>query len=69
MKIYRFPSQEEIREIITRPTKDAADLTATVSAVLARIKGEGDAAVFDYEQKFDKVELKALAVTDAEFAA
>lgn len=57
-----------MREIITRPTKDAKDLTATVSAVLARIKSEGDAAVLDYERLFDKVELKALAVTDEEFA-
>ena len=68
MKIYRFPTEEQVREIITRPTKDAKDLTATVSAVLARIKSEGDAAVLDYERLFDKVELKALAVTDEEFA-
>jgi histidinol dehydrogenase len=69
MKIYRYPTEEQVREIITRPTKDAKDLTATVSAVLARIKSEGDAAVLDYERLFDKVELKALAVTDEEFAA
>ena len=56
-------------EIITRPTKDAADLTAIVSAVLARIKSEGDAAVLDYERQFDKVELSALAVTPDEFDA
>lgn len=69
MKIYRFPTEEQVREIITRPTKDAKDLTTTVSSVLARIKSEGDAAVLDYERLFDKVELKALAVTDEEFAA
>ena len=56
-------------EIITRPTKDAADLTAIVYAVLARIKSEGDAAVLDYERQFDKVELRALAVTPDEFDA
>ena len=67
MKIYKNPSEQEVRELITRPTKDAADLTATVSAVLARIKSEGDAAVLDYELQFDKVELKALAVTEDEF--
>ena len=69
MKIYKNPSEQEVRELITRPTKDAADLTATVSAVLARIKSEGDAAVLDYELQFDKVELKALTVTEDEFAA
>ena len=69
MKIYRNPSEAEVREIVTRPTKDAKDLTATVSAVLARIKDEGDAAVLDYERQFDRVELQMLAVTPEEFAA
>ena len=58
-----------MREIITRPTKDARDLTATVSAVLARVKSEGDAAVIDYERQFDKAALTTLAVSEAEFAA
>ena len=57
MNIYRYPTDKEVREIITRPTKDAADLTATVAAVLARIKNEGDAAVLNYELQFDKVNL------------
>ena len=69
MKIYRYPTDAEVREIITRPTKDAADLTATVSQVLARIKSEGDAAVLDYELQFDRVEISDLAVTEAEFEA
>lgn len=69
MLVFRNPSEEQVREIITRPTKDAKDLTATVSAVLARIKSEGDTAVLDYERQFDKVELKSLTVADEEFAA
>lgn len=70
MKVYRYPTEAEVREIITRPTKDAADLTALVASVLARIKNEGDAAVIDYERQFDHVELmEGLAVTPAEFAA
>ncbi len=81
MKIYKYPSEAELREIITRPTKDAQDLTATVAAVLARVKAEGDSAVLDYEQQFDHVDLRAaqhpgasagtspLAVTEAEFEA
>ncbi|MBR0274336.1 MAG: histidinol dehydrogenase [Bacteroidaceae bacterium] len=78
MKIYRNPSEAEVRELITRPTKDAADLTALVAAVLQRVKNEGDAAVLDYEQQFDKVDLRSacspsatspLAVSPEEFAA
>ena len=69
MRLYRNPTEAEVREIITRPTKDAANLTATVSAVLARVKSEGDAAVIDYERQFDKAALTTLAVSEAEFAA
>lgn len=69
MKIYRYPGDAEVREIITRPTKESADLTATVSAILQRVKAEGDAAVIDYERQFDKADLTSLAVTEAEFLA
>lgn len=69
MKLFRYPTKTEVREIIARPTKDAQDLAATVAAVLQHVKEEGDQAVMDYERMFDHVELNALAVTEAEFAA
>ena len=61
MKTYRYPSEEELREIITRPTKNANDLTATVAAVLARVRTEGDVAVLAYEREIDHVDLVAFA--------
>ena len=69
MTLYRFPTDTQVSEIIARPTKDAADLTAKVSQVLARIQHEGDSAVLEYERQFDKVELTSLAVTPSEFEA
>ena len=68
MKIYKFPNEEQVREIVTRPVKDARDLTATVAAVLQRVRAEGDAAVCDFERQFDKAELSSLAVSAEEFA-
>ena len=69
MKIYRYPNDAEVREIITRPTKESADLTATVSAILQRVRAEGDAAVLDYERQFDHADLASLVVTETEFEA
>ncbi|MCR5820632.1 MAG: histidinol dehydrogenase [Bacteroidaceae bacterium] len=63
MLIYTYPDEAQRREIITRPTKEAASLTATVSAVLERVRKEGDSAVLEYEQKFDKVDLRE-CITD-----
>lgn len=68
MKTYRFPSEAEWTEIITRPAHDATQLNATVAAVLARVRAEGDAAVKAYEQQFDHVQLASLAVSEAELA-
>jgi len=66
MKIYKYPKREEWTEIITRPRLDLARLNETVSLVLADVRLRGDEAVKEYEQKFDKAELKSLAVTEAE---
>lgn len=66
MKIYKYPTQEELGELLKRPVRDASQLNATVAAVLADIKAQGDAAVRMYEERFDHVSLQDLAVTDAE---
>ena len=66
MKIYKYPTQEELKELLKRPVRDASQLNATVAAVLADIKAKGDAAVREYEEKFDHVRLDDLAVTTAE---
>ncbi|MBQ8676477.1 MAG: histidinol dehydrogenase [Bacteroidaceae bacterium] len=51
---------------IERPRKDAAQLNATVQSVLDDVRLRGDAAVKEYEQKFDRVALTSLKVTEAE---
>ena len=49
-----------------RPVRDASELNATVAAVLQDVRKCGDAAVREYEERFDKVQLDELAVTEAE---
>ena len=45
---------------------EAADVSATVSGILADVKARGDAALLEYCRKFDKAELTSLAVTARE---
>jgi histidinol dehydrogenase len=66
MKIIQYPSCEEWRALVTRPEINVETLRGTVNEVLSRIKAEGDVAVLDYEERFDKVRLASLAVTEAE---
>ena len=63
MNIVRFPKKEDYAKICERPHLDVSQLNATVSAVLSDITERGDAAVKDYEAKFDKVQLDSLVVS------
>lgn len=53
-------------EAIIRPHKSLAELNSVVQNVLADVRDRGDAAVREYEEKFDKVRLNSLKVTDEE---
>jgi len=66
MKVIRYPRREEWDEIVRRPVRDAADLNATVSAVLGDVRQRGDEAVREYEERFDHVRLESLAVSEQE---
>lgn len=66
MNIVRFPKKEDYAKICERPHLDVSQLNATVSAVLSDIKERGDAAVKNYEAKFDKVQLDSLVVSAEE---
>lgn len=69
MKITKYPAKEQYVELMRRPAKDAAELNGVVAGVLKDIRERGDEAVREYEARFDKVELKDLQVSEAEFEA
>ena len=66
MRIIKYPKREQWAEIVERPRLDLTKLNATVSSVLADVRQRGDAAVKEYEEKFDKAILSSLAVTEQE---
>lgn len=66
MKVYKYPAQEELDDLLKRPVRDASELNAIVTSVLKDVKERGDAAIREYEERFDKVQLIDLAVTEDE---
>lgn len=66
MEIVRYPDKMRWDEILRRPHFDNSSLVSTVSAVLDDVRKRGDAAVKEYEAKFDHVELADLMVSEAE---
>ena len=66
MKTIIYPDKKDWADILKRPVLDVETLRDTVREVLERVKAEGDKAVIEYEERFDKVKLDTLAVTEAE---
>ena len=66
MKKIQYPQPNEWAEILKRPVLDMETLRGTVNEVLMCVKAEGDKAVLKYEERFDKVKLESLTVTEAE---
>lgn len=66
MNIIINPDKSQWTELLKRPVMNTENLFDTVRAIIDRVKAEGDRAVLEYEEKFDKAALAALAVTEAE---
>lgn len=69
MKVIRYPERAEWTSLLERPHIDMTALYATVNTVLTDVRTRGDRAVLDYEDKFDRVSLSSLQVTEAEMEA
>ena len=68
MNIIRYPEKANWNELLARPVLNTKTLNDTVCEILSHIRKEGDKAVLEYEEKFDKVRLSSLCVTEEEFA-
>ncbi|WP_288206133.1 histidinol dehydrogenase [uncultured Parabacteroides sp.] len=66
MEVIKYPSREDWPSLVKRPALDVTTLFDTVQTVLNEVRNEGDVAVKRYEEKFDKVKLLALQVSEAE---
>ena len=66
MKKIIHPDRKDWAEILKRPVLNMETLCGTVCEVLERVKSEGDKSVLEYEERFDKVKLDTLAVTEEE---
>lgn len=60
------PDKSQWAEILKRPVMNTENLFDTVRSIIDRVKAEGDRAVLEYEDKFDKVKLNSLVVTEEE---
>lgn len=62
--IYNY--NEINQDEIIRRSKTDIDVGSIVSDIISDVRSRGDKALFDYTERFDKVKLKALEVTQSE---
>lgn len=67
IRIMRY-NEVPMDEVFARSVPEV-DVAGIVSDIIAEVKRRGDAALFDYCQKFDRVKLTSLEVSPAEFDA
>ncbi len=66
IRIYRYGEISD--EEIFKRSEALPDVSGTVAAIIADVRARGDAALFDYTERFDHVRLTALEVSAEEFA-
>ena len=66
MKKILYPNKSEWAEMLCRPVLNVETLFENVGTILKEVRTNGDKAVIEYEERFDKVKLESLAVSEAE---
>ena len=67
MQIIEYPSAAELSQCLKRPAFDVTKLFGAVQGIIDNVCEHGDAALYELEERFDKVCLKQLAVGEEEF--
>lgn len=66
MEVVKYPAKESWASIIARPDNDNETVFATVRDILQEVKSDGDLAIKKFSEKFDKVTIDALSVSQEE---
>jgi histidinol dehydrogenase len=69
IQTYQFPPRDTWPSLLRRPVMNLSEIEPRVQPVLEAIEKLGDAAVRDFTQRFDQVDLDELAVPAAAFDA
>lgn len=68
MKTIQFPPREQWATLCKRPTIQAENLTDKVADILKQVRTQGDKAIYELIQKYDKANLDSLKVSEQELS-
>lgn len=67
MKLIEFPKKQDWQALCKRPVMDTSELEGVVKSILQKVLQEGDSALFEFAERFDKVKLESLALSTDSF--
>ena len=66
MQLIKYPAFADWKSLTVRPSFDMTSLFSIVNEVLDNVRTNGDKALLEYTEKFDKVSLTSMKVSDEE---
>lgn len=69
MRVLNNPSQEELQVALARPQLQADNLENLIAEIFETVEKSGDVAISLYNERFDKVTLSTLEISQAEWNA
>ncbi len=69
MKKYLFPPRSTWSSILERPLLEVRELESVVQGILDEVASQGDAALLEFTERFDGVQLDQLQVSESELSA
>ncbi len=66
MKMFKYPNKKEWQTLCERPAFEQESLNSLVNDILLDVKINKDSALLKYSEKFDKVVLESIEVTQSE---
>jgi len=67
MQVYQYPERSTWKNLLQRPVMNTTALEGSVKNILQQVKQQGDAAVKQFTQQFDKATIDNVVVTEDEF--
>lgn len=66
MKIYRYPERETWPEMVKRPVLEREEISGLITEIFESVEKEGDKALIQFNEKFDKAITPQLTVSETE---
>ncbi len=66
ISVYKYPERDSWEKLLSRPVKDAGQLSLVVGEIIDDVRARGDEALRMYERRFDKAEISDFAVSREE---